>query len=181
MRTVTIDPDKAPQTRGVFEIAAWRVSDILKRHGDCDTFEPDRPGDIEPIMRWRHQNVIVNGYKRQVARLLAGSGMSQRFVNRFAFGTGGHAVNDPTTPIAPSPNDTGLERQVYIKSVTNIVFPTQESVQFQTVLTQSEANGFRLTESGLICADNTLLARRTFPGFIKTDEFVFSAFWTLIF
>lgn len=126
-------------------------------------------------------NIVVNRFKTQMSHLTVGHETSTRFTNKMAWGTGGHAVGDPTSPIAPSETDTALEAQVLIKNLATFDFPTGTSVRMIAFILESEANGFTITEEGLVSADNTLVARRTFPGLPKTSDFVFEFRHTIVF
>lgn len=126
-------------------------------------------------------NIVTNRIKTQLSHMLVGHETSTRFVNKMAWGTGGHAVGDPSTPISPAETDTALEAQVLVKNFTTFEFPTSTSVRMIAFILEAEANGFTITEEGLICADNTLIAHRTFPGLPKTQDFVFEFRHTVIF
>ena len=126
-------------------------------------------------------NIVTNRIKTQLAHLLVGHETTTRYANKMVWGTGGHAVGDPTTPISPSETDTALEAQVLIKNFQTSEFPTATSVRVTAFILEAEANGFTITEEGLVAADNTLVARRTFPGLPKTADFVFEFRHTIIF
>lgn len=136
-------------------------------------------GPVEEVMVG--DNIVVNRFKTQMSHLTVGHETTTRFTNKMAWGTGGHAVGDPTTPIAPSETDTALQAQVLIKNLATFDFPTTTSVRMIAFILESEANGFTVTEEGLVAADNTLIARRTFPGLPKTSDFVFEFRHTVIF
>lgn len=136
-------------------------------------------GEIEDVIQGG--NIVTNRIKTQLSHLVVGHETTTRYTNKMAWGTGGHAVGDPTTPIAPSETDTALEAQVLVKNFATFDFPTSTSVRMIAFILEAEANGFTITEEGLVAADNTLVARRTFPGLPKTEDFVFEFRHTIIF
>lgn len=126
-------------------------------------------------------NLTVNRLKVQQSHLVVGHETTTRFANRMVFGTGGHIAGDSSTPISPDVSDSGLEAQVLSKTFTTYEFPSQYSVRIIAFIVETEANGFTISESGLLAADNSLIARRTFPGLPKTSDFVFEFRHTLVF
>lgn len=128
-------------------------------------------GKVEEVISG--SNVVVNRIKTQLSHLIVGHETTTRYANKMAWGTGGHAVGDTSTPIPPLETNTALESQVLIKNFATFDFPSQGSVRMVAFILEAEANGFVITEEGIVAADNTLLARRTFPGLPKTEDFVF--------
>lgn len=126
-------------------------------------------------------NLVVNRFKTQLAHLCVGDDTSVRYINRMAWGTGGHVGGDPSSSIAPLVTDTQLETSVITKPIASVEFPSPSSVMIVAFLVEAEANGYTITESGLMAGDNTLVARRTFAGLAKTNEFVFEFKHTLLF
>jgi len=124
-------------------------------------------------------NVITNAMKTQLAHLLVGHELTQRFINRMSFGVGGHEEGNPMVPISPTPEDTQLESPVITKPIADFVFDTTNSVKITAYMYESEGNGFTFTEAGLLTANNVLVARRTFAGLTKTNDFVFEFVWTI--
>jgi len=117
------------------------------------------------------RNIVVNNAKTQMAHLLGGD-TTNRFVNRMQFGTGttAEAVADialetPITPVKAAAAATET--------------PDVYSVQFTAQLTTAEANGFPITEAGLLFGNNTLCARKVFGALNKTSDFVFQFTWTI--
>lgn len=136
-------------------------------------------GEVEDVIRG--SNIVVDRIKTQLSHLLVGHETTTRYANKMVWGTGGHAVGDTSTPIAPSETDTSLESQILIKGFSTFDFPSTTSVRMVAFILESEANGFTITEEGLVAADNTLIARRTFPGLPKTEDFVFEFRHTVVF
>lgn len=136
-------------------------------------------GKVEEVIQG--SNIVTNRIKTQLSHLIVGHENTTRYLNKMAWGTGGHASGDPTTPISPSETDTSLEAQILIKNFSTFEHPSSTSVRMTSFILEAEANGFTITEEALVAADNTLCARRTFPGLPKTEDFVFEFRHTIIF
>jgi len=136
-------------------------------------------GKVEAV--FSGDNIAVNRIKTQLAHMVVGHETTTRFANKMVWGTGGHAVGDPRTPIAPLATDTSLESQILTKNFATFEFPTSTSVRMIAFILEAEANGFTITEEGIVAADSTLIARRTFPGLPKTEDFVFEFRHSLLF
>ncbi|MCL2210771.1 MAG: hypothetical protein FWB95_02495 [Treponema sp.] len=95
------------------------------------------------------KNLIVDGARNQVARLIAGNVMG-RSVNRIAFGTNG---DEPTVA------DTAITN-AFIRNVKGFSYPATGQVQIDWELPVMENNGMAIMEFGLLTADDTLFARR---------------------
>jgi len=128
----------------------------------------DRDGRVLSI--FEEKNLIVNGAKNQLARLIAGN-VSDRHITRIGFGTGTTAAN---------PNDTGLTNAFY-KPITSVTYPATGRVSFTWSLSTAEANGLAITEFGLLCADLTLFARKQRAAINKSDDISLDGTWTIIF
>jgi len=136
-------------------------------------------GKIEQVVEGK--NLVLNRMKTQLSHLVVGHENTTRYINRMAWGTGGHIPGDPSQPIDPQPEDGSLESPILIKPLAQFDFLTSTSVVLVAYLLEGEANGFTITESGLVCGDNTLVARRTFAGLAKTADFVFEFRHSLMF
>lgn len=119
---------------------------------------------------FEEKNLIVNGAKDQLARLVGGSG-ANRQITQIGFGTGAAAA---------SPGNTALTA-AYTKPVTSVEYPTTGQVRFNWTLSTAEANGKSITEFGLICADNTLFSRKVRAPIQKESDLSLSGAWTIIF
>lgn len=115
-------------------------------------------------------NLIVNGAKDQLARLVGGAG-TDRHITHIGFGIG-------TTAAAPT--NTGLSG-AYWKPVTAVSYPATGRVAFDWTLSTAEANGMAITEFGLRCADGTLFARKVRAAIHKSDDLSLTGTWTIIF
>jgi len=129
------------------------------------------------VQRRKYDNVVVTGFKSQMCHMLAGdigeSGEG-RHVDRMQFGTGS---------MAESVSDTELQMPITpIKAVT-VAYTGPASadwvVQFEGILDQDEANGFPISEAGLLCEDDTLAARKAFSAFDKTVDYVVAFRWRI--
>ncbi|BBD77252.1 hypothetical protein [Hydrogenophilus thermoluteolus] len=115
-------------------------------------------------------NLIVNGAKDQLARLVGGNG-ANRHVTQIGFGTG---------TAAAAPGNTVLTG-AYWKPVTSVSYPATGQVAFAWSLSTAEANGMAITEFGLRCADGTLFARKARAPIHKSDDLSLTGTWTIIF
>lgn len=135
---------------GLFHVDVWRAGKII------DTID--------------EQNLIVNGAKNQLARLIGGDG-ANRQINRIGFGIG---------VTAASPNDTTLTGAL-VKAIGGHSYPATGQVRFDWSLSTAEANGSALTEFGLLCADDTLFARKVRAPIQKDADLSLTGSWTIIF
>jgi hypothetical protein len=129
-----------------------------------------RASDGALIERFEDANLIVNGAKDQLARLVAGD-FANRHINQIGFGVG---------TAAASPNNTALTGAVW-KPLASVSYPATGQVAFAWSLAPAEANGMAITEFGLRCADGTLFARKVRDPIHKSDDLALSGVWTLIF
>ena len=116
------------------------------------------------------QNMIMTAAKSALARLIAGQG-SGKNINRIAFGTNG---------VGPTPNNQAIS-EAYTKAVSAITFPTEGQARFAFTLSESEANGLNIRDLGLLCADETLFARKVRGLIEKTSDLSITGSWTIIF
>lgn len=115
-------------------------------------------------------NLIVNGAKNQLARLVAGD-FANRHINQIGFGVG---------TAAASPNNTALTGAFW-KPIASLSYPATGQVAFSWALSTAEANGMAITEFGLRCADGTLFARKVRNPIHKSDDLSLTGSWTIIF
>ena len=126
--------------------------------------------DGQLVEEFAEPNLIVNGAKDQLARLVGGAGAG-RHITHIGFGVGTSAA---------SPNNTGLTG-AYWKPVTAVSYPATGRVAFDWSLSTAEANGLAITEFGLRCADGTLFARKVRQPIHKSDDLSLTGTWTIIF
>ena len=129
------------------------------------------------ISREMHTNIVVDGMNTQMCRMLGGdigTAGVYRSVNRMQFGTGslGETASDVRlqTPITPIKT---------IDPATGITHPAPYYVQFEAYLDFDEANGFAISEAGLLCSDGTLAARKVFAGISKTSDYIIEFRWRI--
>ena len=128
-----------------------------------------KKGD-EIIEEYEEKNMIVDVAKIAMAQLIGGDG-SGKVITRIGFGSDGEG---------PTPADTDISG-MYIKNLTSHTYPFNGHVQFNWMLSTSEANNLAIREFGLICADDTLFARKTRQLIQKEDDISLEGSWTIIF
>jgi len=99
-------------------------------------------------------NLILNGARNQMARLIAGD-FTNRHITKIAVGVNG------IPPVVTDATITGS----FVKNLDGYSFPAMGQVQFNWSLGTSEANGMSIIEFGLMSEDGTLFSRR-----IREDE-----------
>jgi len=100
------------------------------------------------------ENLILNGARNQMARLVAGD-INGRHITKIAVGVNG------TPPIVTNTAISGA----YVKNLDGHSFPAMGQVQFDWSLGTNEANGMAIIEFGLVTNDGTLFSRR-----VREDE-----------
>jgi hypothetical protein len=115
-------------------------------------------------------NLIVNGAKNQLARLIGGSG-TNRQITRIGFGIG---------QAAAAPGDTALT-SAYVKAIGSVEYPATGQVRFNWSLSTAEMNGVSITEFGLLCADGALFSRKARAPIAKDEDLSLTGAWTIIF
>lgn len=128
----------------------------------------DRSGRV--IEKYEDKNLIVNGSKTALARLLDGSNAGKR-VTKIAFGT---------NATAPDISDTTITGAV-IKNLTGSTYPEFNSVQFSWLLDFVDGNGLNIAEFGLLCDDGSLFARKTRTAIAKTSDLQLIGAWKIVF
>lgn len=119
------------------------------------------------------ENIIVNNFYDQVARLLAGDSQSDRAIAQMEFGVGTTAAKAAdvalASPITP------------VKDIASYAYPESGAVRFTAYLLADEANGFPITEAGLLTNNTSpkLMTRRVFAALNKSSDFVFEFQWTI--
>jgi hypothetical protein len=123
------------------------------------------------IEAYEDHNLIVNGAKAAMTHLIAGAGTGKN-INRIALGTNGASLNTNNTTIT-SP---------FIKTISGILYPQTNQVEFDWALSTTEANGKAISEFGLLCADGTLFARKTrVKPLNKENDIAIEGQWIIIF
>jgi len=128
-------------------------------------------GDKELVDEFIEKNLIVNGARNQMARLIAGE-FAGRSIAKIAFGTGN---------AAPAVEDVGLTG-AFVKDVSGFAFPSMGQVTISWELLTTENNGMAILEFGLVCDDDTLFSRRVRANPIhKESDISIEGLWTIIF
>jgi hypothetical protein len=123
------------------------------------------------VEKFEDDNLIVNGARFQMARLVAGN-VTGRNIDRIAVGTSGDV---------PAITDTEIAAP-FIKAVDGFDYPENGQVQIRWKLLTSEANGKEIREFGLLTADGMLFARRIRDKPIfKESDISIEGEWIIIF
>lgn len=124
----------------------------------------------EVLEEWQDKNLIVNLPRQRIAKLLAESAGSVPRITQIAVG-----IN--STP--PSGSDTQITSG-FVKALSGFAYVDPQTVRFDFIILESEANGKNIAEFGLISADGTLFARRARAGGILKDADVeIEGSWTI--
>jgi len=115
------------------------------------------------------ENLLVNTFYTNLAYISAGV-TTNRTITQMQFGTGSSTeqATDTILQLGISP----------IKSVA-VDHPVVTSTRFTAYLLEAEANGFPISEAGLLTASDTVVARKTFSGITKTSDYIFGFKWTI--
>jgi hypothetical protein len=117
------------------------------------------------------KNLIVNGARLQMARLIAGD-FTGRNISKIAFGTSG---------TEPDPADSVIANQ-WVKNISGFSYPQSGRVQFDWELLITENNDMAIFEFGLLTLDGTLFARKTRANPIhKESDISIEGHWSIIF
>lgn len=124
------------------------------------------------------KNTIVTGLLEQIIQMLGGNflnGTDYRHISKLVVGTGSmsESVSDEYLQIPITPEKFVIP--TFINAGTDLDYV----VKFNASLLRTEANGFPIAEAGLVCADGTLAARKTFTGINKTSDIVLDFFWRI--
>jgi len=122
------------------------------------------------------KNLIVNGAKNQLARLIGGSG-TNRQITQIGFGIGTTAAAPGNTALTYSP----LYPTSSLKAIGSVGYPATGQVQFNWSLSTAELNGVAITEFGLFCQDGTLFSRKQRAPIQKESDLSLTGSWTIIF
>jgi hypothetical protein len=123
------------------------------------------------IEHTREENLIVDGARVQMAHLIAGEGVNRQ-IAKIAFGTSG---------VAPTVNDTAITNP-FKKAISGFTYPEAGQVTFSWNLSTAEDNGQEILEFGLLCADETLFARRTRTKPVnKESDISMQGNWTIVY
>ena len=118
-----------------------------------------------------YDNLIVNGAREQMARLIAGE-VAGRSVSKIAFGTNGTDASYPDNEIT----------DMFAKEIERHAYTAMGQVRFDWKLETTENNGMAIMEFGLLTEDGMLFARRTRGNPIHKDSDIsIEGEWTIMF
>jgi hypothetical protein len=125
------------------------------------------------------QNLVVDGGRQLLAYLFGGrSPMSNYSCSSFAIGTG-------TTPAAVTDTALGspiaFSAGVYSKGIDAISFISPFEARAEFTIAANQANGYLITEFGLLSGNGALFARIVNSGINKTSDWAPALTWTLRF
>lgn len=122
------------------------------------------------------KNLIVNGAKNQLARLIGGN-VAGRSITKIGFGIGTTAAAPGDTALTYSP----MYPSTSLKAVGSVAYPATGQVQFNWSLSTAELNGIAITEFGLVCQDGTLFSRKSRAPIQKESDLSLTGTWTILF
>lgn len=125
----------------------------------------------EVVFNYSDDNLIVNEAKASLAKLISDATADNKVISKIGFGTDSSV---------PTPNNTGLT-DAYTKVITSFSYPETNKVTFMWTLDYGEANGKQIAEFGLLCADNSLFARKVRGTITKEEDLALEGEWTIIF
>lgn len=128
----------------------------------------DKDGNL--VQQATERNLIVNGGRNSLARLLGGAGAGKQIAT-IGFGTNGTAASPPDSAL------TGA----FVKAVSAVSYPQTGAVKFDWLLDYADANGTAIREFGLIASDGTLFSRKVRDLISKTAEIQIQGSWTIQF
>lgn len=122
-------------------------------------------------------NVIVRGCRAAICRLIAGDDEANNVITQMQFGTGS---------LAETATDTALQSPITpVKGVDLFEYPGYpgwgytDRCRFTAYLLADEANGFPISEAGLLTVAGRLCARKTFTAQNKTADYIFTFRWII--
>lgn len=123
------------------------------------------------VNEYRDANMIMSPAPNVLAHLLAGD-WNNRQIAQIGVGTNGGAMPDPEVPALTNS---------FAKAIVGHNYPASNRVTFSWFIDVFEAVDMDIMEFGLICADNTLFARKTTEVIEKSGDISLQGAWTIIF
>lgn len=123
------------------------------------------------VAEYHDRNMIVNGARIAMSRLVSEGAESGKVITRFGVG-----VNTETA----TPADTALT-DCYANDIIGHDFPEAGTVRFFWKLGYDEANDKNISEFGLFCADGSLFSRKVRSPIFKAADLAFEGEWSIIF
>lgn len=170
--------DIAPLIQGRVEIDVHEVQE----DGSTKLVEQYTDDVVIEGFPYDPKNTIVAKAPNIMANALAGITNPDFVIGGVQWGTGGHVVGDPSTPIPPTAGDLTLETFVLETSIASSSIG-DTFVQFESALSTSQGNGNVFTEAGLVITGvaKLMFARKTFPGITKTSNRTITLRWIISF
>lgn len=153
--------------------------------------EPCRNGLIVPSLAAPYplgDNLVVDLGRGIIARLLGGQGdLSQDVISKVSFGVGSEPPRYNDATLSPQrggiynggENQIALLPGIFKKSFTGIDFPGAHLVRYSFSIDYSEGNGNVVREAALWTTGDTMFARKTFPGIMKSGDQRIEMAWTI--
>jgi hypothetical protein len=140
-------------------------------------------------------NMMVNLGRQSLANLIGGRDFPSNnwIVNQFSIGSYDTAPQFTDVTLSPQPisspptagggntipiNPSGYPT-AYFKNIASVDWPAPYFVRFELIIAANEACGYVIREAGLWTANQTLFARKVFPGILKTSTRGYSYLWVL--
>ncbi len=117
---------------------------------------------------FNEKNLVVLNGKGNAAKLMGG-GAAGKKIEKVAVGT---------SNIPPVDGDTALTG-AFVKAITSVSYPEDNSVQFNFTIEDTEANGMTIREFGLLNTDNVLCARKVRADIVKTSGIRLVGTWKI--
>jgi len=140
-------------------------------YGDLCVTAIDRKGNR---FEYITPNTLTFEAARVMSHLLVGDQVADFKVLRLGVGTG---------TVAPVRSNQALGNLVHQQPVDDVIFPQVGQTEFVATLDFiTPANGYDLTEAGLMCANVTVLfARQVYTGVPKDENFRLEFRWRIVF
>lgn len=122
------------------------------------------------LEKYQDNNLVVNSGRTAVVTLL-GAGGTTKNLTQLSVGTNG---------TAPAGTDTAITG-AFTKALGTVSYPTISSVKYEFQLGAGDANGIGIREFGILCADDTLFARKTRELINKNSDIILNGTWTISF
>ena len=151
----------------------------LKPYGIVTIWEDEK---IDKNIIFQDKNLIVNSFFDIMVGLFIPN--SNKLITQLALGSGG-VINSVLQ--TPNLNDTVLYTPLFVKTTYDSVVVekiTSKSISYNFSISKSEANGTGTqiySELGLLSADGTMFARKTFQEIVKNSDKEFYIEWKLVF
>ena len=130
-------------------------------------------------------NLVVNQARTVLQKLVAGVGYatSEWVIGKMSWGSGDEPPKFSDITLSPQPIEGvgggSNQLSVGLKVLSSVNITSPYMAQFEAILGTEEENGQTIREAGLWTFNETLFARKTFPGILKTNDFAISFLWSI--